>query len=62
MAMLREESNYFSSNSLIFLLGLGWGGYLFHQGHSSCIKVLNWDTLFVSNYIRKRKFLFIEMT
>lgn len=35
--------------------------YHFCRGHNY-IKILNWDKLFVSNYIRKGKFLFIEMT
>lgn len=41
----RRKQLFFPNSDFFFLRG----GYHFHQKHSPLLKILNWDTLFVSN-------------
>lgn len=55
----RWEGNCFLQ--IVWFLGRRERNIISVKG-TNYIKILNWDTLFVSNYIRKGKFLFLEMT
>jgi hypothetical protein len=53
----KGRNTVFSNHVTYFLEGIS-----FSSRTQPLYKVLNWDIIFVSIYLRKRKLLFIEMT